>query len=76
MKEISPELKAQHRDITDSQLAAFWISYKMGQGMSLKDALKFVIETKLLGTYRIAVMENENPQAMYFVKNSGDFILA
>ena len=47
----------------------------MSKGSTLKDALKSVVETKLLGTYRIAVMENLNPKAIYFVKNSGDFIL-
>ena len=75
-KDVTPELKAAHRDITDSQLVAFLISHKMSQGSSLKEALKIVVETKLLGTYRIAVMENSNPKAIYFVKNSGDFILA
>ena len=58
MADISQELKTAHKDITDSQLVAFLISHKMSQGLTLKEALKSVVETKLLGTYRIAVMEN------------------
>lgn len=34
-----------------------------------------MVEKKLLGTYRIAVMEMHNPEAIYFVKNSGDFTI-
>ena len=47
----------------------------MDKGSSLKEALKTVVETKLLGTYRLAIMEMENPDNMLFVKNSGDFVL-
>jgi len=34
-----------------------------------------VIETKLLGTYRIAAIELKNPKQVYFVRNSGDFVI-
>lgn len=34
-----------------------------------------MVEQKLLGTYRIALMEMQNPKCIYFVKNSGDFFL-
>ena len=35
-----------------------------------------MVEQKLLGTYQIAVMEISNPQSLFFVKNSGELILA
>ena len=48
----------------------------MGAGKTLKEALQIVVEQKLLGTYQIAVMEISNPQSLFFVKNSGELILA
>lgn len=60
---------------TDSQLIAKLIGVEMDQGVSLKEALKNVVEKKLMGTWRLAVMSTEAPDHLYFVKNSGDFIL-
>jgi len=45
----------------------------MDKNQSLKEALKTVVEVKLLGTYRIAAMESNDAKTMYIVKNSGDF---
>ena len=39
-------------------------------------ALKVVVGEKLLGTYRIAVMELNDPKAIYFITNSSNFYLA
>ena len=47
----------------------------MDKGVDIKDALKTVVEQKLIGTYSIAIMEVKNPERMIFVKNSGDFVL-
>lgn len=41
----------------------------------MKDALKNVVEKKLMGTWKLAVMTTDAPDHIYFVKNSGDFIL-
>jgi len=82
--ELKQELALNHipipkdhdmQNLTDSQLITALISQEMDQGQSLKEALKNVVEKKLLGTYRLAVMEMKNPQSIYFVKNCGDFIL-
>lgn len=70
--------QAAHLDmkkITDSQLMTALIGCYLDQGVSLKEALKTVIEQKIIGTYRIAVMELEKPDAIYFIKNSGEFAL-
>ena len=48
----------------------------MDKGNSLKISIKNVVEHKLLGTYRLAVIELKNPDALYLVKNSGDFAFA
>ena len=45
----------------------------MDKNLSLKEALKNVVEIKLLGTYRIAAMETSDAKVMYLVKNSGAF---
>ena len=52
------------------------IGWELDNKKSLKEALKNVVERKLLGTYQISVMENKsNPEFVYFVKNSGDYII-
>ena len=63
------------KNMTDSQLITALISSELDKNLSLKDALKNVVEQKLLGTYQIALMEMKNPKQLYFVKNSGDFFL-
>ena len=71
-----PIAKSQNmKTLTDSQLIAALISWELDQGHNIKVALKNVVEKKLLGTYRIALMELNNPKAIYFVKNSGEFII-
>ena len=51
------------------------IAAEMDKGLSLKDGLKNIVEQKILGTYRFAVMETKNPKCVFFVKNSGDFMI-
>lgn len=63
------------KDMTDSQLITALVSAELDKNIPLKDALKNVVEQKLLGTYIIALMEMDNPKQLYFVKNSGDFFL-
>jgi glucosamine 6-phosphate synthetase-like amidotransferase/phosphosugar isomerase protein len=41
----------------------------------LKDALQDIVETKILGTYRISAIELNNPKHIFFIKNSGEFII-
>ena len=49
------------KDLTDSQLITVLISEQLDLGLSLKKALKNVVEQKILGTFNIAVMEMKNP---------------
>ena len=60
---------------TDSQLIAALLAFEMDEGLSLREALVNVIETKILGTYRMAALETGNPQSVFFVKNSGEFLI-
>ena len=47
----------------------------MDEGKSLKESLKDIVETKILGTYRISAIELNDPKEIYFVKNSGEFTI-
>ena len=47
----------------------------MDQGSSVKEAIKTVVERKIMGTWKLAVMPLDKPDHLYFVKNSGDFII-
>lgn len=60
---------------TDSQLIAALVAAEMDKGISLKDALIIIIEQKVLGSFRLAVIETANPRFMYFAKNAGDFAI-
>lgn len=51
------------------------IGVELDQGASVKEALKNVVEKKLMGTWKLAVMGVDQPDHIYLVKNSGDFIL-
>jgi glucosamine 6-phosphate synthetase-like amidotransferase/phosphosugar isomerase protein len=42
--------------MTDSELIAFFIEEKMNEGQSLGQAIKNVCETKLYGTWRLAIL--------------------
>lgn len=64
------------KTVTDAQLITSLVAEQFNKGVSLKEALKLVVGAKLLGTYRIAAMELENPKTLIFVKNSGDFSLS
>jgi glucosamine 6-phosphate synthetase-like amidotransferase/phosphosugar isomerase protein len=44
-------------------------------GHSLKEAIKNVVECKLMGTWKLAVMSLEKPDHLYLVKNSGEIII-
>jgi glucosamine 6-phosphate synthetase-like amidotransferase/phosphosugar isomerase protein len=37
--------------------------------------LQDIVETKILGTYRISAIELNDPKHILFVKNSGEFII-
>ena len=51
------------------------IGVELDSGSSIKDAIKSVVERKLMGTWKLAVMPLEHPDHLYIVKNSGEFII-
>jgi glucosamine 6-phosphate synthetase-like amidotransferase/phosphosugar isomerase protein len=61
--------------MTDSQLITAILAAQIDKGLPLRDAIKHLVEHKLLGTYRLAILELENPNTLFLVKNSGDFCI-
>lgn len=60
---------------TDSQLIAKLIGVELDCGHSLKESIKNVVERKLMGTWKLAVLSLEKPDHLYLVKNSGEIII-
>jgi glucosamine 6-phosphate synthetase-like amidotransferase/phosphosugar isomerase protein len=56
-------------------LIAKLIGLEMDSGLSLKESIKNVVEKKLMGTWKLAVMSIEKPDHIYVVKNSGEIII-
>ena len=75
IKELAELGQTDLKKKTDSQLITALLGAEMDSGADLKTALKNVVEQKLLGTYRIAVMLTDSPGSILFVKNSGDLVL-
>lgn len=76
-EDLSKQLIKTHgiQTESDSQLIAKLIGVEMDNGSSVKEALKNVVERKLMGTWKLAVLGVEQPDSLYLVKNSGDLIL-
>lgn len=47
----------------------------MDAGFDVKNALKNVVESKLMGTWKMALIATEKPESIFFVKNSGELII-
>jgi glucosamine 6-phosphate synthetase-like amidotransferase/phosphosugar isomerase protein len=56
-------------------LIAKLIGVELDTGITLKEAIKNVVEKKLMGTWKLAVMSMERPDHLYLVKNSGEIIV-
>ncbi len=51
------------------------IGIELDSGLSLKESIKNVVEKKLMGTWKLAVMSMEKPDHLYLVKNSGEILI-
>ena len=50
------ELLPSHSELTDSEVIAYLIDEKLEQGLELNDAIKIVCESRLYGTWRLAIL--------------------
>jgi glucosamine--fructose-6-phosphate aminotransferase (isomerizing) len=76
-EDLASQLHAAHgiKIETDSQLIAMLIGKELDEGLDVKTAIKNVVERKLMGTWKLAVMPLDKPDHLYFVKNSGEIII-
>ena len=71
-KELLTELKTE-KQMTDTEIIATLVDQQLSQsGSDLCSAIKTVCETKLHGTWRLAVMAQDK---LYLATNSGDFFV-
>lgn len=77
-EDLANQLKASHgiQIDTDSQLIAKLIGVEMDQGATVKEAIKTLVERRLMGTWKLAVLPLDDPSHLYLVKNSGEIIIA
>ena len=62
-------------NLTDSELIAVMLGKELDTGADLKTAITTLVESKLIGTWRLAVIPVNNPNLIYFTKNAGQFFI-
>ena len=74
-KELYPHKDPSKSNLSDSELIALMIGKLMDQGMEVKAAIQNLVETKLIGTWRLAIVLSSEPNKIYVTKNAGPFYL-
>ena len=62
-------------NLTDSELIAIMLGKELDNTADLKTAITNIVEKKLIGTWRLAIIPVNNPNMIYFTKNCGDFFI-
>ena len=70
-KELFPHKDPSKSTNSDSELIAIMLGRYLDQGMDLKTAIQTMIETKLIGTWRLAISLVSQPDRIYITKNVG-----
>ena len=73
--ELFPSKDPSKINITDSELIAMLIGKQLDGGVNLKTAIKTIIENKMIGTWKLVVMEVNKPSQMYVTKNVGPMFI-
>ena len=74
-KELFPFKDPSKSTMSDSELIAFLLGRYLDQGMDLKTAIQTMIETKLIGTWRMTITLVAEPDKVYVTKNVGPFYM-
>lgn len=74
-KELFPNKDPSKSIMSDSELIACLLGRLLDQGMNLKTAIQTMIETKLIGTWRMTIALVSEPDRIFIVKNSGPFYM-
>lgn len=70
-RELFPHKDPNRLTLSDSELIALTLGKFLDQGMDIKTAIQTMIETKLIGTWRLAVILQSEPDKIYVTKNAG-----
>ncbi len=74
-KELFPNKDPSKCTLSDSELIALMIGKLMDEGTEIKSAIQNLVETKLIGTWKLAIVLNSEPNKIYITKNAGPFFL-
>ena len=74
-RELFPNKDPSKVNLTDSELIAVMLGKELDSGADLKTAITTLVENKLIGTWRMAIVPVNNPNLIYFIKNAGQFFI-
>ena len=74
-KELFPHKDPSKSNQSDSELIALMLGKLLTDGLDIKTAIKTLVETKLIGTWRMAIMLKAEPNKIYVTKNAGPLYL-
>lgn len=74
-KELHPNRDSSKTTQSDSELIALTLGHFLDQGMDIKTAITTMVETKLIGTWRLAIILCSEPDKVYVTKNAGPFYM-
>jgi len=60
---------------SDSELIALMLGKLLKEGQNIKTAIQTLIETKLIGTWRLAIVLTAEPDKLYVTKNAGPLFM-
>ena len=76
LRELYPYKDPSKSNMSDSELIAQMLGNELDTpNTDLKTAITNVLETKLFGTWRMAIIPVDNPNKIFFTKNAGEFFL-
>jgi len=75
IRELFPKKDPAKVNLTDSELIAVMLGRELDTGVDLKTAITNLVETKLMGTWRMAIVPVKEPNLIYFIKNAGQFFI-
>ena len=75
LRELYPYKDPSKSNMSDSELIAQMLGNELDNSTDLKTAITNLLETKLFGTWRMAIIPVDSPNKIFFTKNAGEFYL-
>ena len=69
--ELFPHKSKSKQTQTDSELIALMLGKSLDEGLDLRTAIINLVQNKLIGTWRMAIISTEDPSTLYVTKNVG-----